>query len=531
MANVTGTYTTNYKDEAGVDLGVQLVETAYLTAIKANMVPNYILPDAQVSKFYFKSGVTTYNLDDIYVRADFWRQGNLLNWGYNAVGALGIHVTTHRSSPVQTCAGGNNWIDCASGGKWTSLYQSHHAGIKSDGTLWLWGFNANGQLGDNTITHRSSPVQTVAGGTNWQQVAVGKYATAALKTDGSLWTWGNNAYGQLGDNTKTHRSSPVQTVSAGTTWKKVSCGDLHMAAIKNDGSLWVWGGNSVGNLGDNTVVNKSSPVQTVTGGTTWRSVSAGNDFTASVKTDGTLWLMGFNDTGQLGDNTIVNKSSPIQTVTAGTTWKSVSAGDKHTLAIKTDGSLWTWGRNFYGQLGDNTKTHRSSPVQTVSGGNNWVVIATGYGASASIKTDGSLWLWGYNSYGGLGDNAITNKSSPVQTVLGGTAWRKVSMGYASTIALNYLDFPAGTIPDPPPGPTPTPAPAPCWVARLVYGETNPRWMVFRDWLLQESPNWFKALYIKHGEAFAGAIKNMPLAKAIIKSMMDIIVRKRFKNIK
>jgi alpha-tubulin suppressor-like RCC1 family protein len=519
MANVTGTYTTGFKDENAIDLGLQLVETAYLTAVKANMVPNYILPDAQVSKFFFKSGVTTYNLDDIYVRADFWRQGNLLNWGNNAQGQLGTHDITRRSSPVQTCAGGNNWNDCSRGG------QRIGAGIKTDGTLWTWGQNAYGGLGDNTITHRSSPVQTVTGGTNWQQVACANSHAAAIKTDGTLWTWGQNAYGGLGDNTITSRSSPVQTVAGGSNWKQVSCGGNSTAAIKTDGTLWVWGKNSQGELGDNTITSRSSPVQTVAGGSNWKSVSFKNG-SAGIKTDGTLWLWGPNSNGQLGDNTVVAKSSPVQTVSGGTNWKKASTGG----AIKTDGSLWLWGSNYSGKLGDNTITHRSSPVQTISSGNNWLEVSCGVNHAAAIKTDGTLWLWGYNSYGSaLGDNTNVARSSPVQTVLGGTSWRKVDVGDYQTIALNYLGFPAGTIPDPPPGPAPTPAPAPCWVARLVYGELNPRWMVFRDWLLNEAPLWFKNLYISCGESFASYIKDMPLAKSIVKSMMDIIVRKRYKK--
>ena len=520
MANVTGTYTTGFKDENAIDLGLQLVETAYLTAVKANMVPNYILPDAQVSKFYFKSGATTYNLDDIYVRADFWRQGNLLNWGDNlSFGQLGTHDTIKRSSPVQTCAGGNNWNDCAAGSAFNS-------GVKTDGTLWSWGRNTNGQLGDNTVTNKSSPVQTVTSATNWQIVACGYAHIGAIKTDSSLWLWGRNSYGQLGNNTTTHRSSPVQTVSAGTSWTRISCGFDHSAGIKNDGTLWLWGGNAYGQIGDNTTTQRNSPIQTVSGGTTWKQVSCGYKMTACTKSDGTLWLWGKNSYGNIGDNTITNRSSPVQTVTGGTTWRQVSCGYA-TGAIKTDGSLWLWGKGAAGAIGNNSQSNRSSPVQTVTGGNNWTQVSCGY-STGGIKADGSLWMWGYGTDGQLGDNTINSRSSPVQTVLGGSAWRKVRV-YRGTIALNYLDFPAGTIPDPPPGPAPTPAPAPCWVARLVYGEDNPRWMVFRDWLLNESPSWFRSLYIKYGESFANSIKDMPLAKSIVKSMMDIIVRKRYKN--
>lgn len=158
----------------------------------------------------------------------------------------------------------------------------YSAAIKTDGTLWLWGFNNYGQLGDNSISSSSSPVQTVAGGTNWKAVSLGFVHSIALKTDGSLWTWGQNFYGQIGDNTTTYKSSPVQTVAGGLNWKSVSGGGYLSGAIKKDGSLWTWGLNTSGQLADNTTVNKSSPVQTVAGGINWKAVSMGQQFGSAI---------------------------------------------------------------------------------------------------------------------------------------------------------------------------------------------------------------------------------------------------------
>ena len=200
--------------------------------------------------------------------------------------------------------------------------------------LWTWGRNAYGQLGDNSVTSRSSPVQTVSGGTNWKSVAGGNYNTAAIKTDGTLWLWGRNNNGELGDNSVTSRSSPVQTVAGGTNWKLVAGGINNIAAIKTDGTLWSWGNNTYGQLGDNSNTNKSSPVQTVSAGTNWKSVSCGFYYTAAIKTDGTLWSWGYNANGQLGDNSITYKSSPVQTVAGGTNWKLVAGGYYHTAAIR-----------------------------------------------------------------------------------------------------------------------------------------------------------------------------------------------------
>ena len=286
-------------------------------------------------------------------------------------------------------------------------------------SLWLWGRNDDGGLGDNSRTDRSSPVQTIAYGTNWKKISAGRRHSMGVKSDGTLWAWGANGNGQLGDNSITNKSSPVQTVSAGTTWKLVSSGYNHSAAIKTDNSLWLWGEATLGKLGNNSTTNRSSPVQTISTGTNWRSVSCGfGDHTGAIKTDNTLWLWGRNTNGQLGDNSITHRSSPVQTVSAGTNWKMIALGRQYSAAIKTDGTLWTWGENSYGQLGDNSTTNRSSPVQTVAGG-TWIDVNCGRGHTIAIKTDGTLWAWGLNTNGQLGDNSITHRSSPVQIISSG----------------------------------------------------------------------------------------------------------------
>jgi alpha-tubulin suppressor-like RCC1 family protein len=411
------------------------------------------------TNFTFNNGGTAADFADAFVYMDLFSDAGLFLWGQNNVGQLGDNSRTNRSSPVQTVSSGTNWKLVAGG-------SDHTAAIKTDGTLWLWGRNGYGQLGDNTTANKSSPVQTVSGGTNWKLVEAAAYHTAAIKTDGTLWLWGRNVYGQLGDNTDANKSSPVQTVSSGTNWKQVAGGQEHIAAIKTDGTLWLWGNNGYapiligGQLGDNTDVNKSSPVQTISGGTNWKQVACGAYHTAAIKTDGTLWLWGnnyidyeliygpgsgfLNTGGQLGDNTTTAKSSPVQTVSGGTNWKQVAGGRFHTAAIKTDGTLWTWGANTSlllggsGQLGDNSATDKSSPVQTVSGGTNWKQVAGGADFTAAIKTDGTLWLWGNNIYGGLGDNTAVQKSSPVQTVSGGTNWKLVAGGSVHTAALKTI---------------------------------------------------------------------------------------------
>jgi len=375
---------------------------------------------------------TTVDFEDYYVRADYFRSGNLWVWGYGPYGQLGDNTTVSKSSPVQTVAWGSNW-------KQIFCPHLHTIATKTDGTLWSFGNNSYGQMGDNTIVWKSSPVQTIAFGTNWKQISGGYSHTVAIKTDGTLWGWGYNGYGLLGDNTIIKKSSPVQTTAYGNNWKQVSGASTTTACIKTDGTLWMWGGNSSGQLGDNTTVSKSSPVQTISFGTNWKQVACANSYTTAIKTDGTLWTWGDNGFGQLGDNTIVSKSSPIQTITFGTNWKSVACGYYHTAAVKNDGTLWCWGHNSYGQGANNTTTHRSSPVQTIAYGKNWKQATCMYYNTACIKTDGTLWTWGNNDTGQLGDSSVTNKSSPIQTIMYGVNWKEVSMGQRYTAATQYQD--------------------------------------------------------------------------------------------
>ena len=401
---VTGSITTRFVDEKGVDLGKTLIEKDYLISVYPNIVNQLDTP-------------------------------MLMMWGRNSEAQLGDNTINPKSSPVQTIAYGANWKQVATG-------QYHTMAIKTDGTLWGWGAGGSGQIGDNLGVgsgSRSSPVQTTAFGTNWKQVNSGYLYTTATKTDGTLWAWGSNSSGQLGDNTVTNRSSPVQTVTFATNWKQVSAGNYSIAAIKEDGTLWNWGKNSYGQLGDNTTANKSSPIQTIAFGTNWMQVSAGYA-SAAIKADGTLWTWGYNTYGQLGDNTTANKSSPIQTIAFGTNWKKAACGKFHIAAIKTDGTLWCFGRNNFGQLGDNTTANKSSPIQTIAFGTNWKSVACGQICTIATKTDGTLWAWGYNSSGQLGDNTITSRSSPVQTILYGQNWKSVSNVGEHTAAIKDGDI-------------------------------------------------------------------------------------------
>jgi len=327
----------------------------------------------------------------------------LYSWGDNDLGQVGDGSKFKRSSPVQVGTD-TNWSQVSGGGQF-------NIALKSDGSLWSWGWNFVGGLGDNTTLDKSSPIQ-VGALTDWSQVSNAARQAMAIKNNGTLWSWGWNNYGQLGQNNRTDLSSPVQ-VGALTNWSQISCGQQESSAIKTDGTLWGWGRNLNGQVGDSTIIARSSPVQ-IGVLTTWAQVSAGNFQTAAVKTDGTLWTWGINNSGILGLNDInTQRSSPVQ-VGALTNWSQVSAGSESMAAIKTDGTLWSWGKNNYGQLGQNNRTNRSSPVQ-VGALTTWSLVSSGYSYHmAATKTDKTIWTWGRNNYGQLGQNDRVNRSSPTQ---------------------------------------------------------------------------------------------------------------------
>ena len=339
---------------------------------------------------------------------------SLWSWGYQAHGQLGQNQggETLYSSPVQIP--GTNWDT-------GSRNFEMEVATKSDGTMWVWGANIFGSLGlnqTNNTNHRSSPTQLP--GTTWDKGGALGYRNAyGIKTDGTLWTWGYNDKGQLGHNNIVYYSSPVQ-VGSDTTWSEFGSQYTSSTwALKTDGTFWMTGRNHNGNLGQNNRTEYSSPVQIP--GTTWSNIAGeGIRYMLATKTDGTLWGWGNNLYGYLGQNTngpSAQRSSAVQI--PGTTWKDVRSSAYASAATKTDGTLWTWGINDQGQLGDNSKTNRSSPVQIP--GTTWDFPISLSGRSlGSFKTDGTLWVWGYNNRGQLGLNNTTSYSSPIQ--IPGTTW-------------------------------------------------------------------------------------------------------------
>jgi alpha-tubulin suppressor-like RCC1 family protein len=343
--------------------------------------------------------------------------GGIWVWGYNVTGLDGEWNGGHVSSPM--LISGINWRKLASINPWAA----NGAAIKHDGSLWIWGENNYGQYGNEHTEPTQEPVQSTED-TDWESVSCGGQFIAAIKQDGTLWMWGRNDLGQLGDNTTTNKSSPVQTVAGGTNWKQVACGVDYVLATKTDGTLWAWGHNSSGKLGLGNTVHRSSPVQ-VGSDTNWRYIAASLNHSSGIKSDNTLWTWGTNNDGQLGDGTQTTRSSPVQTIASGSTWKQVTLGANFTVALKTDGTIWAWGWGGYGQLGNGTGS-RSSPTQIANPTTDWRMIACGEHHTLAIKTDGSLWGWGRNEFGQLGNLSTEHTPHRVQTAHKGNNWKSIA---------------------------------------------------------------------------------------------------------
>ena len=462
---------------------------------------------------------------------------SLWAWGDNTYGQLGTNSPISANSPIQV-GNDTDWVNIG-GGAYSAL------ATRTDGTLWTWGNNSNGELGINSVILRSSPVQ-VGGLTNWYKIvksSTGFFITQnslfAIKTNGTLWGWGSNDVGSIGDNTVINRSSPVQ-IGTDTNWNNITTAGKALSsdstqftiANRTDGTLWSWGGNKTGELGQNDLVYRSSPVQ-VGSSTTWvNSVSSGENYAMALNgsktlpnapnilvaeavsstsvlvgvaapivtgTDGyvtytatsspggftgtltnkyggggiivndlipgisytftvtatnsvgtsaasnpsnsvipvdvpsptlNLLVAGLNSNGQLGLNNIISRSSPTQV--GSINWNTISSASLNSASIKTDGTLWMWGSNTNGELGLNDTVKRSAPIQI--GNSYWSVVSTNENSVGAISLDGTLWMWGYNNNGELGLNDLVHRSSPVQ--VGSSAdWRNVSIRGGSTIAI------------------------------------------------------------------------------------------------
>jgi alpha-tubulin suppressor-like RCC1 family protein len=363
----------------------------------------------------------------------------LFTWGTGPTGQLGNSTLGTRSSPVQI--GSSSWTAVSAG-------NGHTLAIRSGGTLFAWGAGSSGQIGNSTQNNQSSPIQI--GSSSWTAVSNGGNSAQsfAIRSDGLLFAWGSGTSGALGDGTATVAgfSSPVQIGSS--SWTAVSMGTSGARAIKSGGVLYAWGLNTSGQQGDSTLTNKSSPTAmgnnlatqqsspVQIGSSSWTAVSSGFSHAAAIRSGGTLFTWGVGGGGGLGDGTTVSKSSPVQI--GSSSWTAVSLGGVgggtslgNTVAIRSGGTLFAWGYNIYGQIGDNTSVSKSSPVQI--GSSSWTAVSACETSIAAIRLGGTLFTWGNGTTGQLGDGTAVTKSSPVQ--IGSSSWTAVSAGVSYTMGI------------------------------------------------------------------------------------------------
>jgi len=320
--------------------------------------------------------------------------GTVWTWG----DCFGDRTSTDKTIPAQVI-GLTGVVAVATAG-------SNVVVLKSDGTVWAWGFNRYGNLGNGVRTDSSTPVQ-VLGLTEIVAVT----GRAALKSDGTVWCWGPNLDGQIGNGTtsQTGQTTPIQVRNL-TEVITIASGGSHNIALKADGTVWAWGNNLSGEIGDGTSTNRYRPVQ-VSGLTGVKAIATAHWHNVALKTDGTVWCWGYNNFGQIGDGTTTTRRTPVQ-VSGLSGITAIEVGNFINVAIKTDGTAWAWGRNNYGQIGDGTTTDRYRPVQ-VSCFKDFAEIGLGF-HTVVIKTDGTVWTWGKNQYGQLGDGTKTDRPTPAK---------------------------------------------------------------------------------------------------------------------
>jgi alpha-tubulin suppressor-like RCC1 family protein len=371
------------------------------------------------------------NFDDLFVPADFFNSGNIFSWGLNEYGQLALADTINRDIPNSIYYGFYDWRKVSAG-------LNFSAAIKYDGLLYTWGNNTDGQLGNsvNGIENSSNvPFPITSLGFSCVDVSCGYKHMAIIKNDGTIWSWGNGEYGQLARGSNTNLSNVPIQVSGNPLFKKVFCGNDYTFGLSIYDGLFSWGRNDFGQLGDGTTTNKTSIGNIVQ--YDFKTVACGEFHTVGITLSNQLKATGKNDYGQLGRNNLTNSSSFV-TIGSDSDWKQVSCNGNYSIAIKTNGTMWSWGSNYEGQLGVGVGIASTAKPMQVGTDINWKQVSCGKSCTVAVKTDGSIWSWGLNDNNqlGLGNSFDSIVYTPTQ-IGSNYDWKTSSVGDSNFYAIRY----------------------------------------------------------------------------------------------
>ncbi|MFV0634749.1 SpaA isopeptide-forming pilin-related protein [Demequina sp.] len=365
--------------------------------------------------------------------------GNAYAWGTNSQGQLGDGTTSQSTSPVM--------VDMPSGVTFTQAAAGylHTVALAEDGNAYAWGLSPYGQLGLGATVESPTPAMVeMPSGVTFTQVDAGHFHTVALGDDGNTYAWGYNNYGQLGTGTTPQNTTPVAVeMPSGVTFTQVAAGMFHTVALGDDGNTYAWGENRNGQLGDGTTSQNATPVMVdMPSGVTFTQVDAGHSYTAALGDDGNTYAWGYNNVGQLGDGTTTDRTTPVVVdMPSGVTFTQIRLGASHTLALGDDGNTYAWGVNRNGQLGDGTNEDRTTPVVVdTPSGVTFTQIDTGASFTAAVGDDGNVYTWGSNTRGQLGDGTTTQRDSPALVEAPERSWTVMT----STVSVR--DVPVFTMP-------------------------------------------------------------------------------------
>jgi len=321
--------------------------------------------------------------------------GTLWAWGGNILGGVGDGTNINRDYPVMIGTD-NDWVEISAG-------NLSSFAIKEDGSLWAWGYNAHGILGNGNQANQFYPIR-IGFDNDWSKVSFYGPGTMALKTNGTLWAWGIDANFFASN-------IPVQ-INGTENWKSIIAGINHRGALTVDGALWMWGENDWGQIGNGTTEDQATLTK-IDSTSVWKQIALGFDNSWGIKEDGTLWTWGINSVGAPADPTLWTLTTPTQ-ITTDNDWAYVIAGDANVIALKDDGTLWAWGTNQFGQLGiGDTSQYITIPTE-IGNDDDWILPIGTRLHNFAFKNDGTLWAWGWNSIGQLGNANSQNQYSPVK---------------------------------------------------------------------------------------------------------------------